>query len=122
MSFTILAIVIACLGLFGLIAFAAEQRKKEMGIRKVLGSSVMGIVKLLCKDLLKLVVIAIAIATPIAWFAMNKWLQDFAYRIHIAWWVFAGAGILALLIAIVTVSVQAIKAATANQINALRSE
>ena len=122
MTFTILAIVIACLGLFGLIAFAAEQRRKEMGIRKVLGSSVSGIVLLLCRDLLKLVVIAIVIATPIAWVFMNKWLQDFAYRIHIAWWVFAGAGVLALLIAIVTVSVQAIKAATANQMNALRSE
>jgi putative ABC transport system permease protein len=121
-SFTILAILIACLGLFGLIAFAAQQRKKEIGIRKVLGSSVNSIVLLLCKDLVKLILVAIVIATPIAWIFMNKWLQDFAYRINIAWWVFAGAGLLTLLIAFVTVSMQAMKAAVANPVKSLRTE
>jgi putative ABC transport system permease protein len=122
MSFTVLAIVIACLGLFGLIAFATEQRRKEIGIRKVLGSSVNGIVVLLAKDLVKLVVIAVVVATPIAWIAMNKWLQDFAYRINISWWIFAGAGIIALVISIITVSVQAVKAALANPVKSLRTE
>lgn len=122
MIFTILAIIIACLGLFGLIAFAAEQRKKEIGIRKVLGSSVSGVVLLLCKDLVKLVLIAVVIATPVAWIAMQQWLQNFAYRINVAWWVFAGAGIAALLIAFVTVSIQAIKAAVANPVKSLRTE
>ena len=121
-SFTVLAIFIACLGLFGLIAFAAEQRRKEIGIRKVLGSSVSGIVVLLSKDLAKLVLIAVVIATPIAWTAMHKWLEGFAYRIDIMWWVFAGAGVVALTIALATVIVQAIKAAVVNPVKSLRTE
>ena len=122
MIFTVLAISIACLGLFGLVTFTAEQRRKEIGIRKVLGSSVAGIVMLLAKDLLKLIVVAIAIATPIAWLAMSKWLQDFEYKAPIAWWVFAVAGMLALLIAFFTVSFKAIKAAIANPVKSLRTE
>ncbi|MES1218969.1 MAG: FtsX-like permease family protein, partial [Bacteroidota bacterium] len=121
-TFTILAICIACLGLFGLITFTAEQRRKEIGVRKVLGSSVSGIVLLLAKDLLKLVLIAIVIATPIAWTFMNKWLQDFAYRINIVWWIFGIAGFIALAIAFVTMSYQALKAAMANPVKSLRTE
>jgi len=121
-SFAILAIVIACLGLFGLVTFAAEQRTKEIGIRKVLGASVSSIVALLSKDLLLLVLIASLIAFPVAWYAMHRWLQDFAYRIDISWWIFAEAGISALLIALITVSFQAIKAAMANPVNSLRTE
>jgi putative ABC transport system permease protein len=121
-GFTVLAIVIACLGLFGLIAFAAEQRRKEIGIRKVLGSSVSGIVVLLSRDLAKLVLIAILIATPIAWTAMHQWLEGFAYRINIMWWVFAGAGLVALSVALATVVVQAIKAAVVNPVKSLRTE
>ncbi len=120
--FTVLAILIACLGLFGLVTFTAEQKRKEIGVRKVLGSSVSGIVLLLAKDLLKLVVIAMVIATPIAWLAMGKWLQDFAYRTSIGWWVFALSGIIALAIAFITVSLQAIKAALANPVKSLRTE
>jgi putative ABC transport system permease protein len=120
--FAVLAISIACLGLFGLVTFTSEQRRKEIGIRKVLGSSVGGIVLLLSKDLLKLVTLAIVIATPIAWLAMNKWLQNFEYRIHISWLIFAVAGILALLIAFITVSFKAIKAAIANPVKSLRTE
>ena len=120
--FTVLAICIACLGLFGLVTFTAEQKRKEIGVRKVLGSSVSGIVLLLAKDLLKLVLIAIVIATPIAWLAMSKWLQDFAYRTSIAWWIFALSGFIALSIAFITVSVQAIKAAMANPVKSLRTE
>lgn len=121
-SFTLIAILISCLGLFGLIAFSAEQRKKEIGIRKTLGSSVLGIVVLLSKDFLTIVVIAILIAVPVSWFAMNKWLQNFAYRIQIEWWIFFLAGGLAILIALVTVSFQAIKAAVANPVDSLRTE
>jgi putative ABC transport system permease protein len=120
--FSALTIFIACLGLFGLVTFTAEQRTKEIGIRKVLGAGVPGIVKLLSKDFLKLVLLAILIATPIAWWAMNKWLQDFAYRINISWWMFAIAGVVAVLIALITVSFQAIKAAIANPIKSLRTE
>ena len=119
---TVLAIIIACLGLFGLAAFIAEQRTKEIGIRKVLGASVAGITSMLSKDFLKLVLVAIVIATPVAWWAMNKWLQDFAYRINISWWVFVMAGMIALLIALVTVCFQAIKAAIANPVKSLRTE
>ncbi|MEO5594914.1 MAG: ABC transporter permease [Chitinophagaceae bacterium] len=122
MIFTVLAISIACLGLFGLVTFTAEQRRKEIGIRKVLGSSVSGIVMLLAKDLLKLVMVAIVIATPIAWLTMSKWLQNFQYKISIGWWIFAIAGVLALLIAFVTVSFKAIKAAIANPVKSLRTE
>jgi putative ABC transport system permease protein len=117
-----LAILIACLGLFGLAAFTAEQRTKEIGVRKVLGASVMSVVALLSKDFLKLVMIAIVIASPIAWFAMNRWLQDFAYKIDIEWWVFALAGLLAVGIALLTVSFQSIKAALMNPVKSLRSE
>jgi len=121
-TFAILAILIGCLGLFGLITYAAEQRNKEIGIRKALGASVANIAGLLSRDFLKLVVISWVIAFPLAWYAMNRWLQDFAYRVSISWWVFAGAGIFALLIALATVSVQAIKAAVANPSKSLKSE
>jgi putative ABC transport system permease protein len=121
-TFAALAIVIACLGLFGLITYAAEQRVKEIGIRKVLGANVLSIVQMISRDFLKLVLIALAVAFPVAWWAMNQWLQDFAYRITIEWWVFAVAGLLALLIALVTVSAQSIKAAMANPVKSLRTE
>ncbi len=122
LTFAVLAILIACLGLFGLATFTAEQRTKEIGVRKVLGASVMSIVTLLSKDFLKLVLIAVLIASPIAWFAMNRWLQDFAYKIDIEWWVFAGAGLLAVSIALLTVSFQSVKAALMNPVKSLRSE
>jgi putative ABC transport system permease protein len=120
--FSALAISIACLGLFGLAAFTAEQRTKEIGIRKVLGASVNGIIALLSKDFVKLVLLANLVAWPVAYFAMSKWLQDFAYRIDLGWRVFALAGGLALLIALLTVSAQAVKAALANPVNSLRYE
>ena len=120
--FSGLAIFIACLGLFGLATFTAEQRTKEIGVRKVLGASVPSIVALLSKDFLKLVLIAIVIASPIAWYAMNRWLQDFAYKIDIEWWVFALAGLLAVGIALLTVSFQSIRAALMNPVTSLRSE
>ena len=120
--FTIMAIFISCLGLFGLAAFSAEQRKKEIGVRKVLGASVTGIVQLLSKDFLKLVTISILIATPVAWWAMSKWLQSFTYRVTISWWMFALAGAIAICIALVTVSFQAIKAAITNPVKSLRTE
>jgi putative ABC transport system permease protein len=120
--FSLLAIVIACLGLFGLASFMAEQRTKEIGVRKVLGATVSGIVGLLSKDFVKLVIVAFAVATPLAYFAMQRWLQDFAYRIDIGWWVFALAGGIALVIALLTVSYQAIKAALANPVESLRYE
>jgi putative ABC transport system permease protein len=120
--FTLMAIFISCLGLFGLAAFSAEQRSKEIGVRKVLGASVGGIVQLLSKDFLKLVSVSFIIASPIAWWAMNKWLQNFAYKIHISWWMFVIAGFVTLLIALITVSFQAIKAAIANPVKSLRTE
>jgi len=119
---TFIAIFIACLGLFGLSAFITEQRIKEIGIRKVLGASVSGIVGMLSKDFVKLVLIAALIAFPVAWWAMNKWLQDFVYRININWWVFIAAAVIAILIAFVTISTQAIKAAIANPVKSLRTE
>ncbi len=122
MTFSILAILIACLGLFGLVTYAAEQRTKEIGIRKVLGATVSNIVTMLSKDFLILVTIAAFIAFPVAWWAMNKWLQDFAYRINISWWIFIVAGVVALLIALITVSFKAIKAAIANPVKNLRTE
>ncbi len=122
LTFAVLAILIACLGLFGLAAFMAEQRTKEIGVRKVLGASVFSIVGLLSKDFLKLVLIAIVIASPIAWWAMNQWLKDFAYKIDIEWWMFALAGLLAVGIALLTVSFQSIKAALMNPVTSLRSE
>lgn len=121
-SFTGIAILISCLGLFGLAAFAAERRTKEIGIRKVLGASVAGITGLLAKDFLKLVAIAILIASPLAWWGLNKWLQDFEYGIRIQWWMFAVAGILALAVAFLTVAGQAMKAALTNPVKSLRSE
>ncbi len=121
-SFAVFAILIACLGLFGLVTYAAEQRTKEIGIRKVLGASVGRIVGMLSKDFLKLVLIAMLIAFPVAWWAMHSWLQHFAYRISIGWWVFAIAGGVALFIALLTVCLQAIKAAIANPVNNLRTE
>jgi putative ABC transport system permease protein len=121
-AFALLAIIIACLGLFGLVTYAAEQRTREVGIRKVLGASVSSIVTLLSKDLLVLVLIAALFAFPIAWYAMHTWLQDFAYRIQLSWWVFAMAGFAALLIAFLTVCFQAIKAAVANPVKSLRTE
>ena len=120
--FSSLAILIACLGLFGLAAYAAEQRTKEIGIRKVLGASVSVIVGILSKDFIKLIFIAIAIASPIAWFVMHKWLQDFAYRVSIQWYTIVIAGLVALMIAVLTVSFQAIKAALTNPVKSLKSE
>ncbi len=121
-SFAVFAIIIACLGLFALSAFMAEQRNKEIGIRKVLGASATSITKMLSKDFAKLVVIAILIASPIGWWAMNKWLQDFAYKVPVSWWIFALAGFIAIAIALFTISFQAIKAAIANPVTSLRSE
>jgi len=120
--FAALTIFIACLGLFGLATFSAQQRTKEIGIRKVLGATVPGIVGLLSKDFVKLVYLAIVIASPIAWWAMNRWLADFAYRIDIQWWMFAAAGLAAVVIALLTVSWQAIRAALANPVDSLRDE
>jgi putative ABC transport system permease protein len=121
-SFTLMAILISCLGLFGLAAFSAEQRQKEIGIRKVLGASVSGIVGLLSKDFLKLVIIAMLIATPIAWYGMSKWLQGFAFKVSISWWMFVAAGLIAVVIALLTVSSQAIKAAFSNPVKSLKTE
>ena len=120
--FTLLAVLVACLGLFGLATFTTEQRTKEIGVRKVLGASAGSIVALLSKDFLRLVLIAIVIASPIAWWTMHRWLQDFAYKIDITWWVFALAGLLAVGIALLTVSFQSIKAALMNPVKSLRSD
>ena len=120
--FACIAIFVACLGLFGLSAFAISQRVKEIGIRKVLGANVSSIVSLLSKDFLRLVLFAAIIAFPVAWYAMNKWLQDFAYRINIQWWVFGVAGVAAALIAFLTVGLQAARAATSNPVKSLRTE
>ena len=120
--FAFIAIFIACLGLFGLSAFTITQRVKEIGVRKVLGASIPQIVTELSKDFLKLVLIASVIALPIAWYTMSKWLLDFAFRISIQWWVFVMAGIIAVIIAFVTISFQSIKAATTNPVKSLRSE
>jgi len=121
-SFTIMAILISCLGLFGLAAFSAEQRQKEIGIRKVLGASVTGVVGLLSKEFIKLVGIAFILATPLSWWAMHKWLEAFAYKVPISWWMFAIAGGLSIAIALITVSFQAIKAALANPVKSLKTE
>ncbi len=120
--FSAIAILISCLGLFGLATYTAQIMTKEIGIRKVLGASVSSIVTLVSKDFLKLIILAILIASPIAFFTMQKWLQDFAYRIQIQWWMFALAGCLAILIALITISFQAVKAALANPVKSLRSE
>jgi putative ABC transport system permease protein len=120
--FTVMAIVVGCMGLFALAAFSAEQRTKEIGIRKVLGATVFNIVGLLSKNFLLLILLASLIAFPIAWWAMNNWLKDFPYRVNISWWIFFAAGLLALIIALVTISFQAIKAAIANPVKSLRTE
>ncbi|HWJ29126.1 MAG TPA: FtsX-like permease family protein, partial [Flavisolibacter sp.] len=115
-------ILISCLGLFGLAAYTAERRTKEIGVRKVLGASVTGIATLLSKDFLKLVGTACLIAFPIGWWAMNNWLQNYKYRIEINWWIFLMAGVAAILIAVITISFQSVKAATANPVKSLRTE
>jgi putative ABC transport system permease protein len=118
----LLALLINALGLIGLTVFVVEAKTKEIGIRKVLGASVAGITGMLAKDFLKLVLIAILIASPIAYYFMQKWLSDFAYRIDIQWWMFAIAGAVAVAIAFLTVGFQSIKAALANPVKSLRSE
>ncbi|MEN0051915.1 MAG: FtsX-like permease family protein, partial [Bacteroidota bacterium] len=120
--FTIFALLIANLGLFGLTLFSVQQRTKEIGTRKVLGASVLDIVQLLAQHFLKLVLFATLLATPIAWYFMNNWLQSFAYRMDVQWWIFVVAGAAAILIALLTVSVQTVKAALANPVESLRSE
>ncbi|MBU1822333.1 MAG: ABC transporter permease, partial [Bacteroidetes bacterium] len=121
-TFAGLTVFIACLGLFGLAAFTAEQRTKEIGVRKVLGASVVSITTLLSRDFLKLVLVSIVIATPVAWYLMQNWMEDFQYRIGIEWWVFVVAALLALAVAFLTVSFQAVKAALMNPVKSLRSE
>lgn len=120
--FSFLTIFIACMGLLGLIAFTAQQKTKEIGIRKVLGASIGEIVQLLASDFVKVIVIAMLIASPVAWFFMDKWLQDFAYKIDIPWWVFLSSGVMTLTIAMLTMGVQAIKAAEVNPVKSLYSE
>ena len=122
LSFSILAILVACLGLFGLATFLAEQKTKEIGVRKVLGASIPSILLMLSKEFLKWIVIANIIAWPAAYYLMHKWLQEFAYKVEIGWWIFALSGIIAIIIALLTVSLQAMKAATANPVESLRYE
>jgi putative ABC transport system permease protein len=117
-----IAILLSCMGLFAVALISIEQRTKEIGVRKVLGASVASIVTLLAGDFLKLVLIAILVASPVAWYAMNRWLSDFAYRIDMPWWVFAVAGLLAVLIAFVTISFRSVRAALMNPVNSLHSE
>jgi len=121
-SFAVLAVIVACLGLFALSAYMAEQRSKEISIRKVLGASVAQVTALISKDFVKLVVIAVLLASPIAWWGMHKWLQDFAYQTTISWWIFAAAGLLVVVIALITISFQSIRAAVANPVDSLRGE
>jgi len=120
--FTIVAIVVGCLGLFGLAAHSAERRKKEIGIRKILGASVTNIFGLLSKEFVLLIIISVAVASPIAWLAMNQWLEKFAYRAPISWWLFVVAGLAAIFVALITISYQAIRAALVNPTSSLRSE
>jgi len=122
LSFTTLAVILACLGLFGLVSFSASRRVKEIGIRKVLGAGSWGIVSLLAGDLLRLVLVAALIAAPIAWWGMDRWLRGFAFRIPVYWWVMAGAGLLAALIALATMVTQAYKASRANPVEAIKYE
>ena len=119
---TTIAILISCMGLFGLAVFTAEQRTKEIGVRKVLGASISSIVSLLSFDFLRLVVFALLLASPIAWWAAHQWLADFAYKVSIEWWVFALAGLMAIVITLLTVSFQSIKAALVNPAKSLRSQ
>ncbi len=121
-SFAILAVIIACLGLFGLSAFVVEQRTREIGIRKVLGASVENVLMLVVREFILLVVIAFVISIPVTWWAMDKWLEDFAYRVNLSWWVFAAAGAAAVMIALLTISFQSLKAAFSNPLKSLRSE
>jgi len=121
-GFSLLSLLIACFGLFGLTTFVVERKTKEIGIRKVLGANASGIVGLLSRDFLKLVFVSLIIATPLAWFFMNNWLRDFAYRVRIQWWVFVAAGAIAILIALLTVSIQSVRAAIANPVKSLRTE
>ncbi|WP_018611151.1 ABC transporter permease [Segetibacter koreensis] len=120
--FTAIAIFVGCLGLFGLAAYTAERRRKEVGIRKVLGATTQGVVLLLSKDFIRLVIISLVIASPVAYYFMHQWLEDFAYRINISWWIFVVAGLAAIVIALATVSFQAVKAAIANPVKSLRTE
>jgi ABC-type antimicrobial peptide transport system permease subunit len=120
--FAVLAIIISCLGLFSLAIYTAERRIKEIGVRKVLGASVSGITALLSKDFLQLVAIACLVAFPVAWWIMHDWLLNYEYRIEISWWIFFAAGFIAMVIALITVSFQAIKAAIANPVKSLRTE
>jgi len=120
--FAAIAIFISCLGLLGLAMYTSQVRTREIGVRKVLGASISGIVRMLAGDFVKLVIIAIVIAIPVSWYMMKLWLQDFVYRIDINWWIFPIAGLIALIIALLTVSFQAIKAALTNPVTSLRSE
>jgi putative ABC transport system permease protein len=122
LNFAILAIFISCLGLLGLASYSTLQRTKEIGIRKVLGASITGIVNLLSKEFLQLVLIAFVIATPVTWYFMERWLKDFHYRISVPWWMFAVAGVMAFSIALLTISFQAVKAAVTTPVKSLRTE
>jgi ABC-type antimicrobial peptide transport system permease subunit len=117
-----LTIFISCLGLFALAAYSAENRTKEIGVRKVLGASVLNITSLMSKDFLKLVIISFAVASPIAWFAMQKWLDGYTYRINMEWWIFAAAGLLSIFIALATIIFHVLRAAIANPVKSLRTE
>jgi len=119
---TVLSFIICCMGLFSLAHLSANQRTKEIGIRKVLGASVKALAALLSKDFLQLVLVSCAVAFPVAWVVMHNWLRDYAYRVALSWWIFLGAGFAAIAIALATVSFQAIKAAIANPVKSLRSE
>jgi putative ABC transport system permease protein len=118
----VITIFISCMGLFGLAMYTAQTRKREIGIRKIIGASVLDITSMLTRDFGKLIVLSAIIATPVAWLIMSSWLEDFAYRVNISIWVFAAAMIIALMIAMITVSYQSIKAAMANPVNNLRTE
>jgi len=120
--FSVLSLLIACLGLYGLTAYSASQKVKEIGVRKVLGATVNNLAVMLSRDFLKLILLAFLIAVPVAWYIMDNWLTDFAYRTNISWWMFGAAGLLVLVIALITVSFQVIKAAVANPIKSLRTE
>jgi ABC-type antimicrobial peptide transport system permease subunit len=120
--FSVVSIIVSCLGLFGLATFATQKRLKEIGVRRVLGASAAGIVAMLAKDFVKLVAVALLVAFPVAWWAMNRWLDSYVYRIDVSWWMFALAGVMALLIAFLTISYQSVKAALTNPVESLRSE
>ena len=120
--FAALAIIISCLGLFGLAAYTAERRTREIGIRKVLGASISGITTLLSKDFLQLIVLSCVIAFPVAWWMMHNWLQNYQYRVQISWWIFLAAAVSAIIIALLTISFQSVKAAIANPVKSLRTE